>query len=78
MGKAAGTYPAQRLQALQASDNGDYPESCCSRLLLQQSAPAAESSCSSACTRPEVMWLSQGTASCFRVSRCPELGIEAP
>lgn len=41
MGKAAGTYPAQRLQALQASDNGDYPESCCSRLLLQQSAPAA-------------------------------------
>lgn len=33
--------PAQRLQALQASDNGDYPESSCSRPLLQQSAPAA-------------------------------------
>lgn len=33
--------PAQRLQALQASDNGDYPESSCSRL-LQQSAPAAD------------------------------------
>lgn len=27
------------------------------------------------CVRPERIWISQGDASCFRVSRCPELGM---